>query len=113
MSIDAGSWLVARELLLEREPPYHSFENRRGESSRLAYPVTADPRWVENAQARLRDVDDFRERRKRLTAAFGGKESNTNQVPLTAAEKKAAAAKREAWKKDQNNKKGGADPKKD
>ena len=67
VSIDRGSWLVAREMLFEDDPPYHAFEVTRPQDPlRAAHPFLADPRWIEICMARLRELDDWADRRRRL-----------------------------------------------
>ena len=64
--MDSGSWALVWELALEPEPPYHAMGSRPAEPWRLPRPSTCDPRWAEVAMGRLRDVDDYNERRRRL-----------------------------------------------
>ena len=67
VSIDGGSWLLAQELLWEDDPPFHSFSGSRpADPSRAAHSHLCDPRWAEAALARLRELDDWNERRRRL-----------------------------------------------
>ena len=68
VSIDRGSWLVARELLWEDDPPWHAFSQARpADPLRSPHSFLADPRWCEVAISRLRELDDWAERRRRLT----------------------------------------------
>ena len=66
--MEGGSWLMARELLLEDEPPFGPIAARGIDTRERPHPATCDPRWAEVAHARLRDLDDWRERRRRLMA---------------------------------------------
>ena len=66
-AIDAGSWVLAQELLWEDDPPYHNFVGHRtSDSSRAAISRLCDPRWAEVAMARLHDVDAWNDRRARI-----------------------------------------------
>jgi hypothetical protein len=72
VSMDQGSWMLAWEFTLEEEPPYASFNRSSqasGESRRLPVPVTADPRHVEVALSRLRNLDSLIEVKRRLAKA--------------------------------------------
>ncbi len=107
--MDGGSWLVAQELLFEDPPPLSSFEKRptQPKGSEVPHTRLADPRWVEVALARLKDVDELNERRRRL----GGpppkqeteEEKGEKRRKQAEAKKKAAAEKAEKERK----KKGG------
>ena len=71
LSLDAGSWLMANELVFEEDPPFPQFSKNEGGGSassslRLPRPVTCDPRCSEVAIARLRDVTDFQGRKRRM-----------------------------------------------
>eukprot|EP00974_Lingulodinium_polyedra_P014087 1363490-Lingulodinium_polyedra.AAC.1 len=66
--MDQGAWTLAWEFSLEPEPPYHSMAGRPAEPWRLPRPHTCDPRWSEVALSRLKDIDDYNERRRRLAA---------------------------------------------
>ena len=67
VSLDGGHWLLAQELLWEDDPPFHSFAGHRpAEPSRAAHSHLCDPRWAEAALARLKELDDWNERRRRL-----------------------------------------------
>jgi len=69
--IDGGSWLLAQELLWEDDPPFHSFSVRRpADPGRAAHSQLCDPRWAEAALSRLRELDDWNERRRRLTGGW-------------------------------------------
>lgn len=68
-SIDGGSWLLAQpqELLWEEDPPFGAFAARRpAEPGRAATSHLCDPRWAEAALSRLKELDDWNERRRRL-----------------------------------------------
>ena len=69
-AMDAGSWTLAQEFLLELPPPYSSFAQRRSldpaeqQSTRLV-----DDRFLEVMMWRLKDRDSFHESKKRLSHA--------------------------------------------
>ena len=64
--MDTGWWPMAWELPLEPEPPYAAITMRPQESQRMPRPAICEPRWAEVALSRLRDLDEYVERRKRL-----------------------------------------------
>eukprot|EP00435_Cladocopium_sp_Y103_P037073 s2573_g9.t1 len=74
-AIDAGSWLLSQEILLEDPPPLASFQQKRSvdhwdqPSSKLL-----DERWQEVLMWRVKSKDSYLESRKRLTTG-GGKPS--------------------------------------
>lgn len=67
-ALDAGSWLLSQEILLEDPPPLASFQQKRTvdhwdqPSSRLL-----DERWQEVLMWRVKSKDSYLESRKRLT----------------------------------------------
>ena len=101
-SMDGGSWLMARELLFEEEPPFSSFGQRSAEGRERPHPVTCDLRWAETALSRFRDLDDWRERRRRLERdgeAAGGRAAAgawADQSDPSAAATQNAASRRAA-----------------
>ncbi len=70
-SLDAGNCSLAWELLWEpREPPYAAFAaHERAAGQRLPLTQAADPRWLEGAMAKLKDLDSLVELRKKLAKA--------------------------------------------
>ena len=70
VSIDGGSWILGQELLWEDDPPFHSFSGHRpSDPGRAAHSHLCDPRWAEAALSRLKELDEWNERRRRLTGA--------------------------------------------
>jgi len=69
-SIDGGSWLVALEVAMIQEPPYHSFAGRANQS-KMGRPLThsrlVDPKIHEMFQNKIKASDEAVERKKRLT----------------------------------------------
>ena len=66
-SLDAGSWTLAQEFLLELPPPYAAFMNHRApDPSEQIATRLADDRLIEILLWRLKDRDSFLESRKRL-----------------------------------------------
>ena len=69
-AVDAGSWTLAQEYLLELPPPYGSFAQRRPiDPSEQQATRLVDDRFLEIMMWRLRDRDNFHESKKRLNAA--------------------------------------------
>jgi hypothetical protein len=68
VAIDGGSWIVASELLLDPPPPpFTAFSSHRlPDPTEDQYSRLYDPRWVEVAQARLRELEEFGERKRKL-----------------------------------------------
>ena len=70
-SIDGGSWVLAQELLWEDDPPFHAFSGHRpADPTRAAHSHLCDPRWAEAALSRLKELDEWNERRRRLGGGF-------------------------------------------
>ena len=66
VSMDNGEWRLAQEFSFEDPPPFPMISQRPLDRLQQPHPWLADERWGECIQSRLRDVDDFEERRKRL-----------------------------------------------
>jgi hypothetical protein len=72
VAVDSGNWIVAAGMLFEPAPPFASFQSHRlpgateEQHSRLL-----DPRWLEVAQARLRELEDFSVRKRKLNTKKG------------------------------------------
>ena len=67
VAMDRGSWVMARELLFAEDPPYHAWLGARPHDPlRQPHPSIADDRWCSIAEARLRELEDWRDRRNRL-----------------------------------------------
>ena len=66
-AIDRGSWLRAQEFSLEAPPPYSSFAAHQAiTAAELQHSKLIDPRWVNTFMSRLREADDYADRRKKL-----------------------------------------------
>ena len=105
MAIDRGSWIVASEIGLEDPPPMAAFNNH-------TLPLDAEPphtklidgRWLELIMAKLADVDNLNEKKKKL----GNRRPPPPTSEADAASAKAAAAKKGAkGKGDKGSGKGG------
>ena len=78
VAIDSGSLLMGGEMLWDVEPPPIAFaavDQWRRPSSALC-----DPAWRDAAYHRIRDLDDWDQRKKRLTKG-GGKGKNGKAAP--------------------------------
>jgi hypothetical protein len=63
----SGNWTVAAEMLFEPAPPFASLQSHRlPEPTEEQHSRLLDPRWLEVAQARLRELEDFSERKRKL-----------------------------------------------
>ncbi|CAE8592212.1 unnamed protein product, partial [Polarella glacialis] len=84
-SMDGGSWLLAAEILMEQPPPFSSFARRQlPEPSELQHSSLIDPRWIEAIMAKLKEAEDFQERRKRLQRLPTGGKPKGEGEPLAA-----------------------------
>ncbi|CAE8622704.1 unnamed protein product [Polarella glacialis] len=73
-SMDGGSWLLAAEILLEQPPPFSSFARHQlPEPTELQHSRLVDPRWIDAIMAKLKEAEDFQERRKRLQRLLTGR----------------------------------------
>ena len=67
VACDRGSWLIASEVLLEQPPPFSSFSKhvppdfQEAPHSRLL-----DSRWVDALMFRVKELDEYQERRAKL-----------------------------------------------
>ena len=67
--IDRGGWLLAGEFSLEPAPPISSFSQHVvPDPMELQYSRLMDARWIEAFVGRLKEADDYLERRKKLSA---------------------------------------------
>ena len=110
-SMDGGSWMMAQELLFEDPPPLSSFEKRptQARGSEVPHTHLADPRWIEVALARLKDVDEMTERQRRLKGgARGGPSIETEEEKAEKKKKAEAKAKARRDAVDKKKKGGGA-----
>ena len=79
-SLDRGSHILSQEMSLE-PPPYASF-NAHVIPDQLDVPFTRimDPRWVEAMAAKVRDADEYLERRRKLgQKGYRSKDQNEDQ----------------------------------
>jgi hypothetical protein len=73
VSLDGGSWTLAWQFQLHAEPPpVQSFASHNASSAETPSTRLLDERWVEVHHQRLKELDDMRERRKRLEQRPGG-----------------------------------------
>ena len=83
--IDGGSWLMGSELLWEPEPPYvASSVSTQSDSWKRPSSQLCDPTWAEVAYYRIRDLDEWDQRKKRLIGP-GGKGNPRKGAPPGAA----------------------------
>mmetsp|Transcript_35699 Transcript_35699/g.101589 ORF Transcript_35699/g.101589 Transcript_35699/m.101589 type:complete len:132 (-) Transcript_35699:412-807(-) len=82
LSLDRGSWLLAWEMqFMKTEPTIGQFSGHAAHQSRVPFTNLADPRWVEVVHARLKDMDDMHERRKKLDQSKPGRRRSTATSP--------------------------------
>ncbi|CAE8722794.1 unnamed protein product, partial [Polarella glacialis] len=97
-SIDGGSWSIAREFLLETPPPFSSFSRHTlPDSSELPRSRLLDTRWLEAVMSKLKEVEDFTERRRELqkgpaSGTAGGGAADAERIVDKAREEKRKAA---------------------
>ena len=83
MAIDRGSWVIASELGLEDPPPMAAFNNHTLPSeAEPPYSKLIDPRWLELVMAKLSDVDNFNEKKKKLGARRQLPPAGDAEVPV-------------------------------
>ena len=69
MAIDKGSWVIASEIGLEDPPPMGAFyAHTLPTEAEPPYTKLIDPRWLELIMAKISDVDNLLEKKKRLGA---------------------------------------------
>ena len=86
LSIDNGSWLMAQEVLLEKEPPIQSFDLHASKTLTTSpFSELIDARHQVVHLARLRALDEMTERERRLTKG-GGKGKAKEDRPDGAAD---------------------------
>ena len=67
VAIDRGQWLLAQEGSLEEQPPFSAFQRHTvPEAYESQHTKLWDPRWAEAMMQKVRDLDDFQERRAKL-----------------------------------------------
>ena len=70
--IDNGSWLMGSELLWEAEPPFvASSASTATDSWKRPSSPLCDPTWAEVAYYRIRDLDEWNQRKTRLIGPGG------------------------------------------
>ncbi|CAE8615169.1 unnamed protein product [Polarella glacialis] len=94
-SMDGGRWVLAAEILLEQPPPFSSFARHQlPEPTELQRSSLVDPRWIDAIMAKLKEAEDFQERRKRLQRLpTGGGQKVEGREKELEKEKQAAAWK--------------------
>lgn len=72
-SLDKGSFVLAQEMALEPPPPYAGF-NLHVLPDPMEVPFTRimDPRWIDAMTAKIKEADDYLERRRKLGQKGGG-----------------------------------------
>ncbi len=91
MAIDKGSWIVASEIALEDPPPMAAFNNHTLPSeAESSCTKLIDQRWMELFMAKLADVDNLNDRKKKLGARKipGAPGLETDPAPKAAPKKK-------------------------
>jgi len=66
-SLDKGSHILSQEMSLEPPPPYAGF-NLHTLPDPMEVPFTRimDPRWIDAMTAKVKEADDYLERRRKL-----------------------------------------------
>ena len=85
-ALDAGSWVLAQELLLEHAAPFASFQNKKGpEVWAQTTSKLVEDRWLDVMMWKLKDKDSYLESRRRLGQGKGrgpaGQESPNIESP--------------------------------
>ena len=80
VSYDKGSWLLGAEVLLEDGPPFGSFSKHQApEIFEVHHSRLLPAQWAEAMMFRIRELDDFAEKRAKL-----GKRQIQNDAPTGA-----------------------------
>eukprot|EP00438_Fugacium_kawagutii_P003006 Skav233485 [mRNA] locus=scaffold1310:150240:151919:+ [translate_table: standard] len=88
VNIDRGSFLLARELMLEEAPPAHAFNaHHLPDQWEAAHTRLVDSRWLELIMAKLTDVAQFQEKKVKLAPTK--KADDSKPAPKTEAKPKA------------------------
>ena len=66
LSIDAGRWTFALDVLLMEAPLFAAFEKHVLDATAIPHSPLFDEQWWEVLATRLKDLDEFQERKKRL-----------------------------------------------
>ena len=84
VSYDKGSWLLGAEVLLEDGPPFGSFtKHQPPEIYEVHHSRLLPAQWAEAMMFRIRELDDFAEKRAKL-----GRRQPAPEVPMTPAPSK-------------------------
>ena len=82
MAIDRGSWIIAGEIGLEEPPPMGAFyAHTLPTEAEPPHTRLIDPRWLELIMAKISDVDNLLEKKKRLGARRNNPGSNPEADP--------------------------------
>lgn len=89
-SIDKGNFLLAQEMSLEPPPPYASFTAHViPDPMEVQFTRIMDGRWIDAFTAKLRDADEYIERRRKLgQRGVHAKEHGNLESPLAKAKAK-------------------------
>ncbi len=89
--------LAVYKLAFEDSPPYSSLVREAPSQVEVLYSRLADPRWVDVALARLKEIDDVIDRRQRLRQrrTSGGQTDEERARKATQAKAKAEAKRKE------------------
>ena len=78
-SLDAGSWLLSQEVLLEQSPPMQAFQSRRPiDQWEQTGTKLLDDRMMEVLLWKVKNKDNYLEARRRLSGRGKGEPSRTN-----------------------------------
>ncbi len=79
-SIDRGSFVVAAEMGLEPAPPYASFSNHvLPDQMEAPFTRIMDPRWVDSMVSKVKDADEYLEKRRKLGQKGNVQKSEVNE----------------------------------
>lgn len=71
---DSGSWVLASGICLESPPPMSSFSRHAPSSLEFPHSKLIDPRWIDLAVSKVKDLADYHEKRARLSNNFQKKQ---------------------------------------
>lgn len=82
VSYDKGSWLLGAEVLLEDGPPFGSFtKHQPPEVYEVHHSRLLPAQWAEAMMFRIRELDDFAEKRAKLGKRQPAPEASVNPAP--------------------------------
>ena len=91
-SIDRGNYLLAQEMSLEPPAPLASFQQHQlPDATELQFTRLVDPRWIDAFTSKLKDMDDYIERRKKLGVRSQGSYYLKEENPAPKGKAKSAA----------------------